>query len=106
MSLSSAVVQRRQQPACPARWEVNPMMRFVLALALTIAGAGVCAAQSATIPANWPARPLRFVVPLPAGSAADVVARLIGQRLGERLGPPGVIRQPRGAGGVHRTRVG
>jgi tripartite-type tricarboxylate transporter receptor subunit TctC len=49
----------------------------------------------------YPARPLRLVVPLPAGGAADVVARLMGRWL-ERLGQPVIIENKPGAG----TNVG
>jgi tripartite-type tricarboxylate transporter receptor subunit TctC len=49
---------------------------------------------------TYPARPVRIVVGFPAGSAPDVVARLIGQRLSERLGQSFVIENRTGAGGT------
>jgi tripartite-type tricarboxylate transporter receptor subunit TctC len=49
---------------------------------------------------KWPDHPLRFIVPLPAGSAADVMARLIGQKLGERLGQPIIAENHAGASGT------
>ncbi len=75
-------------------------MRFALALILAIAAAGPASAQSETMPANWPDRPLRMVVPLPAGSAVDVVARLISQRLSTQLGQPVVVENRAGASGI------
>lgn len=75
------------------------MMRFVLALALTLAGFGAATAQTAT-DANWPDRPLKLIVPLPAGSAVDVIARLISQRLASRLGQPVIVENRAGASGV------
>ncbi len=57
-------------------------------------------AQSRRPPANWPDRPLRMVVPLPAGSAVDVIARLIAQRLTARLGQPVVVENRAGASGT------
>jgi tripartite-type tricarboxylate transporter receptor subunit TctC len=47
----------------------------------------------------WPDRPVRLIVPSSAGDAGDLVARLFGQRLGERLGQPFVVENRPGAGG-------
>jgi len=47
----------------------------------------------------WPAKPIRFIVPFPPGSAVDVVARLIGQRMGAALGQQFVIDNRVGASG-------
>ena len=46
----------------------------------------------------YPARPVRIIVGLTAGSASDIVARLLGQWLSERLGQPFVIENRPGAG--------
>jgi tripartite-type tricarboxylate transporter receptor subunit TctC len=40
---------------------------------------------------RYPSRPIHIVVPFPAGGPADLVARIIGQKMGERLGRPVVI---------------
>lgn len=47
----------------------------------------------------YPTRPVRIVVPTSPGGGLDFVARLIGQRLGDRLGQPFVIENRPGAGG-------
>ena len=47
----------------------------------------------------YPTRPVRIIVPFPAGQATDTVARLMGQSLSERLGHPFVIENRTGAGG-------
>jgi tripartite-type tricarboxylate transporter receptor subunit TctC len=47
----------------------------------------------------YPTRPVRIVVPFPAGQATDTVARLMGQSLSERIGQPFVIENRTGAGG-------
>ena len=47
---------------------------------------------------DYPTRPVRFVVGYPPGGATDILARLIGQRLSERLGQQFVIENKPGAG--------
>jgi len=48
---------------------------------------------------DYPRRPVRIIVGFAAGSALDILARLIGQWLSERLGQPFVIEDRPGAGG-------
>jgi tripartite-type tricarboxylate transporter receptor subunit TctC len=47
---------------------------------------------------DYPTRPVRFVVGYPAGGATDIIARLIGQKLSERMGQQFVIENKPGAG--------
>ena len=53
----------------------------------------------------WPARPLRLVVGFPAGGVGDILARLLGQWLAERLGQPVVIENRPGAATNIATEV-
>ncbi|MDB5946732.1 MAG: hypothetical protein JWQ33_1758 [Ramlibacter sp.] len=53
---------------------------------------------AANAQALYPSRPITLVVPYPAGGSADILARLVGQKLGERLGQPVVIDNRAGAG--------
>jgi tripartite-type tricarboxylate transporter receptor subunit TctC len=49
---------------------------------------------------EWPSRPLRFIVPFPAGGSTDVAARLIGEHLSRTLGQQIVVENKSGASGV------
>ncbi|MEA3107616.1 MAG: hypothetical protein QOI88_2221 [Gammaproteobacteria bacterium] len=72
------------------------MRRLVWGLLLAAGIANAALAQ----PARWPEKPIRMIVPLPAGAAVDIVARLVCQRLGERLGQTIVIENRAGASGA------
>jgi tripartite-type tricarboxylate transporter receptor subunit TctC len=68
-------------------------IRFVLVLgALGLAGIGQALA------ADYPTRPVRWIVPYPAGGSTDILARIIGQNLSERLGQQFVIENRPGGG--------
>src|SRR5258708_2712795 len=67
--------------------------RLFLQLAACAAVPRFAAAQA------YPLRPVRLVVPFASGGASDILARLIGQWLSERLGQPFVVEIRPGAGG-------
>jgi tripartite-type tricarboxylate transporter receptor subunit TctC len=69
------------------------MLRLFLAAALSIAGA-------AALAQGYPQRPVRIIVPYPPGSGTDIVARLLGQRIGESWGQPMVVDNRPGAGAI------
>src|SRR5437763_11085149 len=76
--------------------------RLAVALAAVVLStpnlAAPCFAQ------DYPARPIRIVVPFGAGGPADVAARLIGNALQEKFGQPVVVENRTGAGGVIGTQ--
>ena len=62
---------------------------------------GLCALALPAGPASaldYPTRPVRFIVGYPAGGSTDILARLVGQKLSERLGQQFVIENKPGAG--------
>lgn len=67
--------------------------RALIAVALA-AGTGLAAAQS------YPSRPIRIVVPFTPGSVTDVVARIIGEKIGTSTGQTVVVENKPGAGGT------
>ena len=73
------------------------MTRLVLMLLTACFWASAAHAQTAD--ARWPERPIRFIVPFTAGSSSDTVARLVAQKLGERLGQQLVVENRVGGGG-------
>ena len=73
--------------------------------ALATSAAAVVFSSTAHTADTFPARPVRIVVPTGAGGVTDVVARVIAQRLGERLGQQVIVDNRPGAGGVTGTQI-
>jgi tripartite-type tricarboxylate transporter receptor subunit TctC len=71
------------------------MIRFVLALSISVLAASGAVAQDAA----WPTKPVRLIAPFPAASTVDVVARVLGQKLSVRLGQQFVVDNRVGASG-------
>src|SRR4051812_23573588 len=72
------------------------MIRIALMFLFTAISLTAAFAQDAA----WPTRPVRFMVPFPAGSSTDVVARIVGNMLSMRLGAQFVIDNRVGASGI------
>jgi len=70
-----------------------------LALGACIAGTGSAFAQ------QWPARPVRIIVPFPPGQAADIITRLVAERVGTALGQQVIIDNRPGAGAALGTEL-
>jgi tripartite-type tricarboxylate transporter receptor subunit TctC len=65
--------------------------------------ASLAASASFTMAASYPTRPVVLVVPFAAGGFTSSAARLIAERLGERLGQPIIVENRAGAGGALAT---
>jgi tripartite-type tricarboxylate transporter receptor subunit TctC len=77
------------------------LRRSATGLVARLVALGLCALAGGTgdaLALDYPIRLVRFVVGYPAGGSTDIIARLIGQRLSERLGQQFVIENKPGAG--------
>ncbi len=68
------------------------------AICLIAMGLSAIASIGSAAAADYPTRPVKWVVGYPPGGATDIIARLIGQRLSERLGQQFIIENKPGAG--------
>ena len=76
------------------------MSRFRLAAAAALSAILFAAGASAQA---WPDKPVKILVPAPAGSSLDVLARAIGERLKDKFGQPVVVENKPAAGGTVAT---
>jgi tripartite-type tricarboxylate transporter receptor subunit TctC len=81
--------------------------RIFLALSLTVLAAGALVGLSlhARAEASYPNRPVRVVVPFAAGGVADTTARIVAEKLGNKLGQRFYIENQPGAGGIAAART-
>jgi tripartite-type tricarboxylate transporter receptor subunit TctC len=59
----------------------------------------LCGACTAALAQSYPVRPLRILIPFPAGGVADTIGRTLGEQLSAQMGQPVVIDNRTGAGG-------
>jgi tripartite-type tricarboxylate transporter receptor subunit TctC len=81
-----------------------PRRRFLQGLAAAPL-AGIAAPPFALAQDKYPSRPVRFILPFGPGGVADVTARLVMEKLGDKLGQRFVVENMPGAGGITAARA-
>jgi len=69
----------------------------------TLAGIALAASAMPALAQAWPDKPIRFVVAAPAGSSLDALARVIGERMKDRVGQSVIVENKPAAGGTVAT---
>jgi len=77
------------------------MARFITALCLAV----IAATTSAAAQTDYPSRLIRIITPLAAGSASDIVLRILAEKLSDRFKVPVVVQNQPGGGGVIADRA-
>src|SRR5215471_18882405 len=85
----------RTDSAKPPGGTMVRAVRLLLAAGLAMSASGAAGAEDPS--ASFPNRPIRMIVPFPAGGPSDIVARLIGQTMSQDWGQPVVIENRPGA---------
>src|SRR5262245_26031013 len=93
------VPQRRSGRRTPMKLPRRNFLHLAAGAAALSALARIARAQT------YPTRPVRLIVPIAPAGASDILARLMGQWLSERLGQPFVIENRPGGGGNIGTEV-
>ena len=88
---------------CAGRSRQPTAGNFRVWIALTFLAALFC--TGAALAQSWPDRPLRLIVPFPAGGTVDAVARIAAQRLADSVKQPVVVDNRAGAGGSIGTEA-
>lgn len=79
---------------------LGSVIKFTLCLAACACAVGVQATEAG----EYPARPIRIIVPFAAGGGVDATARIIGEQISKKLGQPVYVENKPGAGGLIAVR--
>lgn len=83
---------------------LNSLLSLKTLAKAAFATLGTCLLLSGPAHAAWPERPIQLIVPFPAGSSPDILARTISEPLAKSLGTPIIVDNRPGAGGNIGTR--
>ena len=101
--MSNTIFMRRRQRdyACrmPGPFDRALTWMFAAAVVASLSAAGAARA------ADWPSNPIRVIVPYSAGSAADIVPRIVFDKVKEQLGQTIIIENKPGASGTIGARA-
>lgn len=90
-----------------AKWEFDKLRklasRVLVPLAIAVAIGSVAAARA--LAQDWPQQPIHIIVAFGPGGGSDIITRILGQAMEERLGKPVVIENKPGAGGIIGNEV-
>ena len=113
-----AILTRKHEPSSPTKRQLGPhrkvAMKFVeravfrIFLAMLLAGLALStltASPRPTYAAGYPDRAVRIVLPFSAGGVADITARIVAEKLGDKLGQRFYIENQPGAGGIAAART-
>src|SRR5262249_43907907 len=89
----------RWQFCCSRNFDPEPPMNLDRRQFMALLSAGASLRAVPAFAQKWPSRPIRTLVPFPAGGSADLSARLLADHLQAALGQPVVVESKVGAGG-------